>query len=326
MATRPINTDGATRPDAQVIREAAQWMTRLKAQPASPADIEACARWRRADPSHEYAWRKAEFLFDKLGMLSPELSVPVLTRDHAIKRRTTIKILSMAALAAPAVWLTRESFLWQRWQADYSTGTGQQHIVHLDDGSTVLLNTGTSLNVQFDRTERRLRLLAGEIMVTTNSRPSDSRPFIVETYQGTMQALGTRFMVRAQDNTLLTVLEHSVAVKPADFLDTPARIIEAGQKVRFDRDQISPVQAVTPQDSGWTEGVLYANDMPLGEFLEDLARYRPGVVRYSPAAGALRISGAFQLPDTRRILDIIAGTLPIQIRYRSQYWVQVDLR
>jgi len=44
--------------------------------------------------------------------------------------------------------------------------------------------------------------------------------------------------------------------------------------------------------------VLYADDMELGAFIAELARYRPGVLRCAPEVAGLRISGAFQLADT----------------------------
>jgi transmembrane sensor len=37
----------------------------------------------------------------------------------------------------------------------------------------------------------------------------------------------------------------------------------------------------------------------------------------------LRISGAFQLQDTDAVLAALPSTLPVQVRYRSAYWVTI---
>src|SRR3546814_6080807 len=43
----------------------------------------------------------------------------------------------------------------------YATTTGEQRTVALDDGSRVVLDTGSDLKVQYGRRERRLTLLRG---------------------------------------------------------------------------------------------------------------------------------------------------------------------
>jgi transmembrane sensor len=40
----------------------------------------------------------------------------------------------------------------------------------------------------------------------------------------------------------------------------------------------------------------------------------------------LRISGAFQVRDTDAVLAALPATLPVQVRYRTPYWVTITLR
>lgn len=53
------------------------------------------------------------------------------------------------------------------------------------------LNSRSALDIEFDDNERRLHLRSGEILIQTAK--GDTRPFIVETEQGRLRALGTRF-------------------------------------------------------------------------------------------------------------------------------------
>ena len=67
-----------------------------------------------------------------------------------------------------------------------------------------------------------------------------------------------------------------------------------------------------------------ADEMRLGEFADELARYRPGVVRCSSEVAGLRISGVFPLDDTDRILASLTDVLPVRVRMRTRYWAAIE--
>ncbi len=77
---------------------------------------------------------------------------------------------------------------------------------------------------------------------------------------------------------------------------------------------------------GWRDGVLVAQDQPLGHFLRELSRYRPGVLRWDETLEALRITGSFRLDNTDRILTLLAASLPLDVHMRTRYWVTLTLR
>ena len=100
--------------------------------------------------------------------------------------------------------------------------------------------------------------------------------------------------------------------------------LAAGQQARFDANGLSgDIEALAPGAGSWADGVLYAEQMPLADFLAELARYRPGLLRCDPAVAGLRVSGAFQLRDTDKILHALAATLPLRIARHTRYWVTV---
>ncbi|KAF1024094.1 MAG: Protein FecR [Paracidovorax wautersii] len=318
--------------DAAVIREAAQWLVRMHAGQASAADAEACRRWRAASPAHEQAWQKAERLRRQFGAVPPALGVPVLTRPAPARRRAAVKAMAVLGLAAPVSWLAWRQAGEAGWGADYRTAVGERREVALADGSRVLLNTATALDVAFTAQARRLHLRRGEIDVRTAAdRQSPARPFEVHTAQGRLLALGTRFVVRVHDDgwTELAVLAHRVQITTAG--SGAQRVLEAGQRVRF---SAGVIEAAQPLAAGWAaagapawaQGVLYADDQRLGDFLAELARYRPGLLRCDPAVAGLRISGAFQLADTDAVLAALQAALPIEVVRRTRYWVTVVAR
>lgn len=345
--SRPMSDASGATPDACTIREAAQWLARLQDGAADQAEQAAFLAWRQAHPSHARAWQAAEQLRQKFRAVSPALGVPVLTRDTQAGRRNALRSLALlAGVAAPCAWIAWRHEPWQRWTADYATAAGEQRHITLADGSQVLMNTASRLDVAFTGTQRLLLLHAGEIMVQTGADPGRTRPFIVRTEHGDMRALGTRFTVRLMDGapatpsphapghapnpmqglpcTQLGVQEHAVALTLSSQPDAAPIIVHHGQQVLFDARQAAPIQPLSPQDQGWINGVLYASDMRLDDFLRELSRYRPGLLRCDPRVAALRLSGAFQLHDTDRILHGLAASLPVRVASRTRYWVTVE--
>ncbi|NIE66417.1 FecR domain-containing protein [Burkholderia sp. Ax-1719] len=320
-----------------VARAAAEWLVRLADNP-TPEEIDACTRWRAANPEHARAWRRAERLNAKFDVLPAKVGMSALARaergkpragiDHA-RRRAALKTLSLLLVAGPTGWLAWRTTPWLVWCADARTGTGERRTLVLADGTRVELNTATALDVAFDARERRVRLDQGEILVDTAPDPqAPARPFIVQTDDGRIRALGTRFVVRdAHDlrgngGTQVAVFHGAVEVTPADAPHL-ARIVAAGQETRFTADSIDPITSTDPHGSDWTRGVLFAQRVRLADFLAELSRYRPGLVRCDPAVADLPISGAFQLADTDNILAALPETLPVQVIWRTRYWVTV---
>lgn len=84
------------------------------------------------------------------------------------------------------------------YSAEYRTAIGEQQDVSLPDGSSILLNTHTSLNVQFSKERRSVFLDAGEAHFEVAHDPD--RPFVVATKVGVVRAVGTAFTVYVRDD------------------------------------------------------------------------------------------------------------------------------
>jgi len=310
--------------DPQVVREAAGWLVRLHSGEAGAADHQAFERWRQARPEHEQAWQRAEKLSRAFGAVAPELGVPVLTRQTRSNRRATLKTLATLGVALPAGWFGYQSL---RGDADgvYRAGVGENRPLMLADRSELQLNTATDIAVRYTDSVRLVQLERGEIYIeTARDTHAQARPFLVDTTHGRLRALGTRFTVRTLGgSTLLNVQEHRVEVVLRD--SGQRRIVEAGDSMRFSATAFEVVEPVrmSSQAPAWTRGMLEADDMRLAAFLQELARFRPGIIRCAPEVADLRVSGVFRVGDTDLVLDIIAQTLPVRIVRRTPYWVTV---
>lgn len=318
----------STQLDPAVVREAARWLVRLHSGEAGADDHRAFDLWRTASPQHEQAWQRAERLSRQFGAVPPALGVPVLTRQARGNRRAVVKTLATLGVALPAGWFGYRAMRGEA-QGVYRAGVGEQRPVMLADRSAVRLNTATDLAVRYSDDARLLQLERGEIYIeTAPDAHGQPRPFLVDTAHGRLRALGTRFSVRAldgEDRTVLNVLEHRVEVVLR--ASGERKIFNAGDSVRFSSQAFDAPARPAPRASSaapaWTRGMLEADDMRLDAFLQELSRFRPGIVRCAPEVAHLRVSGVFRLGDTDHVLDVVAQTLPVRVVRRTPYWVTV---
>lgn len=305
-----------------LVEEAAQWLARMHAPGFSEADRAALERWREQSPAHRQVWCGVEELNRHLAAVPPGVGRAVLERPRAAaRRRLLLKSVAAIAIAPPLGWLAHRSLRAQGWGSDFRTAVGERRTLALPDGGALQLNTASAVDLEFDAAGRVVRHVAGEILVRTGHAARFShRPFMVHTPQGRLRALGTRFIVRVDgDRTRLTVLEGAVRVSPA--ASAAERDVQAGEELEFGADGFGAIRPAPPASDAWSNGVLYAEDMRLADFTRELARYRSGLLRCDPAVAEVRVTGAFQLEDTDRILQLVAQTLPVRVQRRSDYWV-----
>jgi transmembrane sensor len=306
-----------------IIREAATWLMKLHSDDATEADQQAWQHWRSRSPEHQRAWQCAQRLTDAFSDIPPELGMPVLDRPVACpqRRRAALKALALLLTTAPVAWLAAK-LPWEDWSADYQTATGERSTIALADGTQLVLNTASSVDVRFDSRQRLVQLYTGEVLVTTAAdKMLPARPFRVQTRHGMLRALGTRFDVRQEGmRSHVAVFEGAVELTP---LKAPGVVVQAGQQCSFTANRAGPVQAADDSQALWSQGVLFADKMRLADFVDELSRYRHGRLSCDPAVADQRVSGAFQLKDTDQALLLLSKVLPVRIERITRYWVTV---
>ncbi|PLY42438.1 iron dicitrate transport regulator FecR [Janthinobacterium sp. ROICE36] len=315
--------------DPRAARAAAQWLVRLHGGALNPVEQQAFQAWRASDPAHETAWKRAELVCSTLASVPPALRQTADAAPQSPQRRAVLYGLAGLIAAGPALWLASQFAPWQVWQAAIRTARGEIRHMTLPDGTQLVLNTDTAIDVHFDDAARQIVLHAGEIHVgTAHDAAIPARPFIVRSSNGAVRALGTHFSVRQGGSVLaprtqVAVSEGAVEILPAQAPDALRRV-EAGQQGSFDDVAVAPLSPLAPHAAGWLQGVLIAERMPLGEVLEQVARYRYGVLRCAPALAAMPVDGIFQLNDPDNILLLLQRSLPIRLARRTRYWISVE--
>lgn len=315
--------------DPRAARAAAQWLVRLHGGALTSDEQQAFQAWRASDPAHEAAWQRAELVCSTLASVPPSLRQTADAAPHSPQRRAVLYGLAGLIAAGPALWLASQSAPWQAWRAGSRTARGEIRHMTLPDGTQLVLNTDTAIDVRFDGAARLVLLHAGEIHVATAHDSSmPARPFLVRSSNGAVRALGTHFSVRhlgalLAPRTQVSVSEGAVEIQPREARDALRRI-DAGRQGSFDDSAVSALTPLSPHADAWLRGVLIAERMPLGEVLEQVARYRYGVLRCDPALAAMPVDGIFQLNDPDNILLLLQRSLPIRLARRTRYWISVE--
>lgn len=311
--------------DPRLVDQAIQWLIKLRFNTADDASTAAFEQWLQRSAAHQQAWQQVATMNDDFKQLPAHVSRHALdgARQH-ISRREGLKVLGLFAGAAGLTWLGRDYTPLPALLADYRTATGERRWVALNDGSKVQLNSASAIDIALSAEHRLVKLRQGELLIDTGA---DNRPFWVHTRDGYLRALGTRLLVREDPQGTLLIVQRGAVAVFADSHDTSARqVIKPGEQVVFNRSGIRPSPTNGLDPWAWSDGVISAQNMRLDDFLAELGRYRNGLVRCSEAVAALRVSGTYQLDDTDQVLKLVAQSLPVNVTYRSRYWVSISAR
>jgi len=309
----------------EVAERALEWLVELQDDAVAPDVVEAWTRWRAAHPDHERAWRRIESVRGRLQSLASPAGATIaqaaLAPPRSESRRRAVKTLAVLLFAGGAAWGVDTYSPWHEWSSDYRTEVGQRRVVMLPDGTQLILNTGSAVDIRFNDAERRVVLVAGEVFVTTapDARPAP-RPFLVETAQGTARALGTEYAVRQQDDdTEVSVLHGAVEVRPRRNAGQ-AFIVQAGHHASYTDRAATAAGRAEEAQVAWKDGFIVARGMRLDDFLAELGRYTSDALSCDPAAAGLRVSGSFPVDDVDRVLEAVGTTLDLRVVAETRLW------
>lgn len=303
-----------------VVEQASHWLMLQWSGELNEEQQRCFAEWHAADPEHDRAWQRLEQLQSTLSGVPADTALAVLRERPDAQRRQALKLLGVLLLAGGSSYLVQSELPWREAMADIRTATGErlQHL--LADGSRLSLNSASAVNILFSASERRIRLLAGELLLESG-HDALQRPLIVETAAGEIQALGTRFSVYQHgDDSQVELFEGELELRPWKAATTR---LQAGQSRWFSAIRLGDVAPANLNAIAWHNGRLIAERMPLGAFVTELARYRPGMLRCDPAVAHLPITGVFPLANTDRVLEALAQSLPVKVHRLTSFWVTV---
>jgi transmembrane sensor len=346
--TEPLN--------AQIVDEAALWFVDFN---TGEPDVEARRKfdtWLRKSPEHLRAYLDMFGLWDDAALVDPQRR---LTSNELVDlARRTADVVSLEpsvagaaragtsptarldrkprerrsaaiAVAATILLLLLGALTWAELQRGaYSTDIGEQRMLTLNDGSTIELNARSRIKVRYTPTERRIDLFAGQALFNVAKDPA--RPFLVQSDQTQVRAVGTQFDVyRKKTGTLVTVVEGRVAVVQGggeiatEIAPAPVSASGGHRPIVLDAGQQLTVSAVAVSErehpdivaaTAWTQRRLVFSSTPLEEVAEEFNRYNERqLVIADPGVRSFHVSGVFSSTDPGSLIRFLRAQPDIRV-------------
>ncbi len=328
------------RPPADPYEAAAWWSARRRLRLSSAREEEAFAEWL-AEPINGMAWEATEGPIEAVGAYAaiPELRE---LREAALASRppraqTFWRWAAGGAVAAsfiaglilfmpiissdPSASTVQTASSVER----YTTSVGERRTISQPDGSRIVLNTGSVVEVAYSPARRDIRLLSGQALFRVAHDPA--RPFVVVAGDRRITATGTAFDVRIGDNgaVAVTLIEGHVRVEPlrrqgsesaapATSVDT----LDPGERLASTNGNVQVATADIERETSWTRGQIIFRDDRMTDAIAEVNRYSTDrLVINDPRVASLRVSGAFSAGSTQNFVAAVTAFYPIEARRDS---------
>lgn len=329
-------------PDHEQLRiEAATWIAKLDAGNLTAYDLGALRAWASTSDYHHEALELVATQWDDLNVLAlyrQTMDIPASRRGWQIRGAIAASFIFLAA----ALW-----YVYPPAQPDpmlatngiYTTSVNEQRVVALADGSSVILNINSQVEVSYSETERALKLVRGEAFFDVAKNPQ--KMFIVSAETREFVAIGTAFSIFLEkaSRMKLMVSEGRVGVEhegsnltvvtsntgsPAMQAAEPT-VVLAGQAVSYLDDKPESVETLQPQEAdrrlAWRTGMLMFNGQRLDQVTAEIARYAPyEIVISDPVLRQLEVAGYFRTGDVDALLQTLASDFGVEV-----LWVEPEV-
>jgi transmembrane sensor len=301
----------------QISEEAARWLVEFRTGEVDPPGRRDFDAWLRASPEHIRAFIEMAALWHEGEAIDPrrELDVEAIlaraeSEPHVIELTPTPGTSARGAAASArsrrvraAGWAVAAGLLLAGISTvlilrsappralTYATEVGARRSIVLPDGSKVLLDSKSRLQVSYTAAARNVDLLEGQALFEVVKNPQ--RPFLVRAGNALVRDVGTVFDVnRIGDGTIVTVVEGRVAVT------TPSQplYLSAGEQldVHLGRLSLRPIRVDTSAETAWTDGEVVLQSATLAEVTQVFNRYSAHrLVARDLGRKPLRLSGVF---------------------------------
>jgi transmembrane sensor len=224
--------------------------------------------------------------------------------------------VAMLILLVLPVW-------WWPWSAVVVTpavqsyvSAGRQQSLQLADGSSVVLNARSSVQVNLQAERRDITLQQGEAFFDVSKDPQ--RPFYVTTDLGRIRVVGTAFNVDRNSSSLVVEVEHGIV--EVEVQHHQYRLL-AGDALRVNADKA--IQYHSDKVAGWRNGWREVTDEPLPELITHLQRYSERPIELQNVQPGLVFSGRYSQADVEGTLNLIASLFELELQLDDQ---QIVLR
>lgn len=292
--------------------KAAEWHARLGTRSISLKTLEEFSAWR-LDRANDAAYRRIESQWGDAVRLADDpdilaaLKAAQSTGPKRRRKRRTYGALGVAL--ATSVFAV--SYVYWQGRGNYETQIGESRVVELADGSSIRLDTASRIKVRYSQNRRSIELIDGQAMFDVAH--DAQRPFVVETREASVTAVGTVFEVRrVNGDTRIVLVQGAVDVAAHEGPASPKRMAPNQEaRVRRDDTKVATVDALAA--TSWTEGKLTFHDTPLRDAVAEVNRYLEApIVLEADGVANTPVNGVFRSGDRDAFVSATAGLLGLR--------------
>lgn len=306
---------------------AADWIARLDRGPLSQEEAEALEAWLRGDPRRRGAMLRADalsLLSESAGALGPQFEPAWFARPAPpappISRRRMLAWTGAGGLAAASIAVLAVG---TQPAAAITTGLGEVRLVTLDDGSTVMLNTQSSMRVRYSDKLRRVELLYGEAYFTVV--PDQRRPFVVDLAGQPLRAARGAFRVRKLEGKPVDILVDHGGVSLGEAGTADAVFLRASTRLILPDAVSAPLPAPETISAdhvsralAWREGKIAFEGERLDAAAAEFARYsRTRIEIRDPALAGEPVTGLFAASDPVGFSRAVASVFDARVEQQG---------
>jgi transmembrane sensor len=288
---------GQSIPAREARTQAAEWLERHVADGWSDEDQAALETWLAAAPTNRIAYLRVNAAWntaDRLAALNLPLPKKAAPPASAGILPVLLRIAAGFGLLA-VIGLAALSFVIRSQAQTFATAIGGHKLIRLHDGSSIELNTNTSIAVSETADSRTVRIAKGEVYFQIHH--DAAHPFVVYAQGHRITDLGTKFLVRTHASGLEVALiagsarldasgasvKKSVLLKPGEVAVAKADVITVSTE---------PLGQLTDA-LAWRRGMLVFRHLALADAAAEFNRYNGRKLVITSDIAGLKINGTF---------------------------------
>lgn len=317
---------------------AKQWLEKLVSGDYKHEEYLEFQQWLQADKAHQLAFQRARHLDALIDSVADFGSIPHLRAKYRqtkvntektnlsffakIRDRLVLKSVYVPWSACATLLVVCLIWVFQPKGELYQTRIGEQLVVSLTDKTRLTLNTDTQIHVNYDSDSRVIVLRRGHAYFEVAS--DADRPFIVNTKQGVVTALGTAFSVKNDEQHITVVLnEGQIKISSLEGKNTPESpgvvLSTPGEKIMYSSNEgIKEQSTVNLEETmGWTKGTVVFKSAHLRDVVKELNRYsEKNIIITDESLKEIEIDAIFYVTDIDNFFMALKSMLDLQVIYR----------
>lgn len=276
----------------------------------------------------EPEWEKS--IQNKQDLISPKPEIlhkilNQISTQEASKAKAQVRIYSLWLKIAAVLLITSTiSSVWFYTRSSQKNTYSQEQRIHIPygaktqflmpDGSSVWLNSGSTLVFSGDFSQRREVYLEGEAFFDVQKRKI---PFTVKTDFGNVNVLGTAFNVQAYSpkDFAITLVRGSVSITKNQQKET----LVPGEQARIENNLLVKSEVGTELYTSWKDGKLIFKRETFPSLMTRLERWFNVKIEYSPNEfNDLWYSGTIENETITEVMEMISTAAPVIFSFDSK--------